>query len=225
MRIEEKLNMILLVSESNELIHPSKPGKFAEKIKDTSEKAYQRAILFDKNTKLNDKADNEITWYDIELPVVLNKNSRRQCIDLIGYDKNRFVLCELKFNNKKDSPIAATRELLEYYRLIFKNAGYLDKYSIHHSNEMCNKDWQWTSILRDNPLLVVAANEKYWKYWMKKKNLDFNKQLQEIKTWSIELGIDIDLYKTEDFDFMSQRNNQSAYWPKLITNRPWIRIN
>lgn len=225
MGIEEKLNKILLVSESNELIHPSKPGKFAEEIKDTSEKAYQRAILFNRNTKLKDKTDNEVIWYDIELPVVLNKNSRRQCIDLIGYENNRFVLCELKFNNKKDSPIAATRELLEYYRLILKNAQYLDKYSIHHSNDMCNKDWQWTSILKDDPLLVIAANEKYWKYWIGKENLDFDEQLKEIKAWSIELGIDIVLYKTEDFDFISQRNNQPSYWPKLDTVRPWVRIN
>jgi len=79
--------------------------------------------------------------------------------------------------------------------------------------------------LKDNPLLVIAANEKYWKDWKKKKNLDFNKQLQEIKAWSIELGIDIVLYNIEDIDFIGQKNKQSSYWPKLDTNRPWIRIN
>ena len=204
--ILKKLNEILNIIESNENIHPSKPGKFTEVIKDTSEKAFQRAILFNKSTTLNDRPDDEITWYDIELPVVLNKNSRRPCIDLIGKNRNRFVLCELKFNNTSDSPCDAVRELLGYFRLVEKNAGYLDHYSIHHTNDTCIRNWKWSSIMEDNPLLVIAGNEKYWKYWMKTNKVDFNEQLQQINSWSKHLSLDILLYKTDDFDF----NNEYA---------------
>jgi hypothetical protein len=220
--IEEKLNQILMAVESNEIIHPSKPGKFSEEIKDTGEKAFQRAILDSKSTKL--EPDIKVDWFDLELPVILNQNSRRQCIDLIGHDSNRFVLCELKFNNKKDSPNAATRELLEYYRLILKNAAYLDSYSIHHTNNVCNRNWQWVSIKKDNPILVVAANEKYWNYWGKTKKVDFYEQLKQIKAWSEELKVDIFLYKTQDVDFKKQKVDDQPYRPFLCENSPWERI-
>lgn len=223
MNIEEKLDKILSVVESNSTIHPSTPGKFSEVIKDTSEKAFQRAILLEGKTTIDD-SKTEITWYDIELPVVLNRNSRRSCIDLIGFDTTRFVLVELKFNNKSDSPISATRELLEYYRLICKNADLLDKYSIHHKNNVCKKNsWQWNSIVKSNPLLIIAANESYWNHW-KKNHLDFKVQFNQIESWSTELGIDIALYSIKDCDFKSQRINDQPYTPRLIENYPWNKI-
>ncbi|MDP2335546.1 MAG: hypothetical protein Q8N05_03660 [Bacteroidota bacterium] len=217
MEIEEKLNRILVTPKSDENIHPSKPGSFKEAIADTSEKAYQRAILFGRSTILNDKPNQQVHWYDIELPVVLNKNSRRPCIDLIGHDSRRFVLCELKFgNNKSDSPIAAVRELLEYYRLIIINSKYLDQYKIHHKNSICNEHtWNWASILENIPLILIAANEGYWKHWRKTTTIDYEDQLKQIKLWSNELGLDIALYETKDYDFKSQRNNKPSYWPKL----------
>ena len=225
MDIKEKLDKILSVVESNENIYPSKPGKFKEVIKDTSEKALQRAILFEEKSKLDNYPGIEVTWYDIELPVVLNTNPRRKCIDLIGHDSNRFVLCELKFNNKIDSPISATRELLEYYRLIIKNAVKLDEYSIHHKNDICKKySWEWSSIVKTTPLLVIGANNKYWEIWRKKDN--FKNDLMQIQLWSKEIDVEIVLYNinVKGSYFESQKISDKSYTPKLNDNDPWVKI-
>jgi hypothetical protein len=230
MELLNKLDKILKIVESNDYAHPSKPGKFSEIIADVGEKAFQRAILTHKDDSVlffDENGNINVTWYDLELPVVLNKNSRRSCIDLIGQEKKglkRFVLCELKFNNEKDTPISAVQELLGYYRLILKNASNLDHFSIHHKNEICKKFiWEWSSILIKVPFLVVAANEKYWLFWERK--IDLKEQIKQINLWSIELGIDIILYKIKDCDFVRQKSSMATYKPELETNEPWIRIN
>ncbi len=229
MELLDKLDKILNIVESNDYAHPSKPGKFSEIIADVGEKAFQRAILTHENDSVLVFDENEninVKWYDLELPVVLIKNSRRPCIDLIGQEQKgskRFVLCELKFNNEKDSPIAAVQELLGYYRLIIKNASNLDLHSIHHKNAICKKYvWQWMTILKNVPLLVIAANEQYWLNW--KRKIDLKDQIKQINSWSIELGIDIILFKINNCNFESQRNGMASYKPELKANEPWIRI-
>jgi hypothetical protein len=221
----ERLNKILSVDESNATYHPSKPEKFDTEIKDTSEKAFQRAILFDETSKLDNYQGIEVTWYDIELPVVFNKKPRRSSIDIIGHDSNRFVLCELKFNNTKDSPSSATKELLKYYRSIIINAENLDKDSIHHKNDICKKhSWEWSSIVKITPLLVIGANNNYWKYWRVKGI--FKNDLLQIESWSKEIDVEIVLYdiNVNDNYFKLQKVNDQLYTPKLIVNDPWVRI-
>lgn len=220
--ITEILNIVESIDEQ----YHSNPGNFTTEIKDTGEKAHQRAILFQKKTELSD-TKSIIEWYDIELPVEFNSNARRQAIDLIGGNINQFSICELKFNNKKDTPLDAVKEILRYYRLILKNSKTLDDKNIHHRNQICNQNWKWSDIFTKENLIIVAANKKYWDYWRIRKKFDFKLQLSTIKNWSLKLGVEIRLYQTSDEDFRKQRdeNGGDTYSPKLINGNEWIRIN
>ena len=103
--------------------HPSKPGKpNFDKIKADTEVAFQRAIYNGTNTHLQNESESEIVkWIDIEIPVVLSKNRRRPCVDIIGSNNDKLVLCELKFkkkSNPRDTPYYAVFELLIYYYFV-----------------------------------------------------------------------------------------------------------
>ena len=72
----------------------STPGMVSFTIKDTNEKALQRAVLNQGESYLDGKT---VEWLDIELPVEFSENARRPCIDLIGRDEDgRYLLCALK---------------------------------------------------------------------------------------------------------------------------------
>lgn len=81
----------------------STPGYVSMNIKDTNEKALQRALLMQGTSLLDGK---EVKWLDIELPIEFTDNSRRKCVDLIGKDNDgQLYLCEFK------SAIALSRQL------------------------------------------------------------------------------------------------------------------
>jgi hypothetical protein len=80
----------------------STPGYVSTNIKDTNEKALQRALLMQGTSLLDGK---EVKWLDIELPIEFTDNSRRKCVDLIGKDNDgQLYLCELKFSGNSDTP-------------------------------------------------------------------------------------------------------------------------
>ena len=68
----------------------STPGYVSTNIKDTNEKALQRALLMQGTSLLDGK---EVKWLDIELPIEFSENSRRKSVDIIGIDtRGRFYL-------------------------------------------------------------------------------------------------------------------------------------
>ncbi len=133
------------------------------------ETAYQRSIISSSSHLLNNLG--QVKWLDIELPVAFGVSTRRPCIDLVGRDENnRFVLCELKYEEPNGtspakSPLDALRQLLGYYFYAIENADRLQKDGIWHENSGADKlDW---TLCKDseNVVLVVAANDKYWERW------------------------------------------------------------
>lgn len=220
------LKKILEDDENRTGDYPSAPGKAkVNNIKSTGEKAFQRAIFNGKETVLDYKEQGSsevVKWFDLELPVILNQNSRRRCLDLIGFSNNTPVICELKYNEAAPSnqPIYAVVELLIYYYFIHCNYQKLDKYNIHH--HLVSNDFKWEAIANNpHPKLLVAANRKYWNYWFKK--IDKDTLVKQIAKLSKELDSEIYLFEAPDEDFVLQKNSQSAFNP-AITSNIWREI-
>ena len=114
-RLLKSINMKKIKSN-----YKTKPGNASMEIKSVGETAFQRAIFLSRKTKINFNPKKDILWKDLELPVIFTKNSRRNCVDLIGNIGNQLVICELKFmkETSSDSPWYAVLELLIYYYII-----------------------------------------------------------------------------------------------------------
>lgn len=167
----KNLNDIL---QQKQCDHPTSPATFTESVhkNNIGETAYQRAIF--KATSANLGNFGMARWWDMEIPVVFNKSSRRPSLDLIGQlqDDKRMVFCELKYANpatgsKSNGPVYALLELLVYYFHIQNNAGKLKHAKVAHKNSPFpewHENWD-LSEKPENVFLIVAANETYWKRW------------------------------------------------------------
>lgn len=162
------------------------------KIAGYGECAYQRAIFNSKETHYN---GNEIKWKDYEVPVIINNNARRKCIDLIGnYDnEGKQVICELKYTSNdsyhSNNPYYSIVELLLYAYFVDKNKEKLMKYDIHHKN--CEIAWE--KFTGSNISLIVMANKDYWEYWLNRLKKEGLKEfVEEIRN---DLGVSLDLLK------------------------------
>lgn len=221
----EKLKEVLANTDNETDEYHSNPGKPSlTNIRATTEDAFQRAIFNKKETILDyGKGETEVVkWLDIELPVVLNKNPRRLCLDLIGALDGVPVICELKYADKSysDHPIYGIIELLVYYYYIHCNYEKLDKYDVHH--HLVLNDFKWSVIAKNtSPKLFLAANKKYWTYWFKRENK--NEFLKQVLELSEKLDVDINCFVTEDEDFRSQKGKNVKYTPKLTSNT-WIKV-
>lgn len=207
-------------------VHPSSPKKpNLDNIAATGERAYQRGIVNEKFTLLDDKKDTpleKVTWLDLELPVVLGKSPRRMSIDLIGSLDGIPVLCELKYNERSNSdhPIYAIVELLTYRYFIQCNYEKLDEYDVHH--HLVIEDFKWSVIAKNPfPKLIIAANKKYWDYWFTKmKKSDLVRQTFNL---GCELDTNIHLFESVDEDYIKQKGNSSHYRPTISSN-VWTKI-
>ena len=201
--------------------HPTKPGQMSFEIRSTGETAFQRAILKSEKTLLDFKKKDgfeTVHWMDGELPIVLNKNSRRHSIDLIGSSDRRPVICELKFAKKRnyDSPVYAALELLTYYCFIQFNADSLDKNNVYHRNL---SPFKWNVITKNGfPRLIVCANKSYWDAWFKK--YDKTQLRDQVFEWGMRLDTNINLFQTEDIDFKLQKI-AGKYTPTMVINSIW----
>lgn len=222
------INKLNFISEK----YPSKPGKPSlESVTSVTEVAFQRGIYKGGSTYLIENlldAGKIIDWIDLEIPVVLSKKKRRFCIDIIGSNKNKLVLCELKYTkvgaNPSDNPMYAVFELLIYYNFVRNNFKELDELKIFHDLES-SKDFTWEKYLKNSvPLLLVTANASYWKYWFKRENYKTG-LLKEIADLEKELHIEIQLFETKDEDFLEQMKNggNETYSPKVKSNI-WNKI-
>ena len=103
-------------------------------IRDTSEKAFQRAIF--SATKIKTHLTNKLTidlfLIEFEIPVILNRKPRRKSVDLISKSISSFQIHEVKFNRSKDSPFFAASEIHKYRHIISENHALLDKNNVHH---------------------------------------------------------------------------------------------
>ncbi len=210
--------------------HPSTPGGAnLNDIKSITETAFQRGIFNGKNTILTENLLDEgkiIDWIDLEIPIVLSNKRRRFCIDLIGSNKDKLILCELKYTKKEsnpsDSPMYAVFELLIYYNFIRNNFKDLDELKIYHDLPS-NKNFNWENHIKKSvPLLLVTANAYYWKYWFKRKNFKIE-LLKEIADLEKQLHIEIQLFEAEDECFSKQKGENKTYSPKVQSNI-WTKI-
>ena len=209
--------------------YPSSPGKpNLDKISSTGETAFQRAIFNGRTTLAHYRrtyvAPEKITWIDLEIPVVLNKNSRRRCLDLIGSLDGIPLLCELKYsknNSYSDHPLYAAIELLTYYYFIKCNYKKLDQHEVHHHLGVLG-EFKWEKVIKNKfPELFVAANEKYWEYWFNK--IDKNDLVKQVFDLGRKLDTNIRLFCTPTEDFISQKGDKVSYKP-VVTSNLWSKI-
>lgn len=153
-------------------------------------------------TKWQRKLYNEESniWLDLELPIgqyPSTSSGRRisKRVDLIGKKGGKYILCELKKTKKGEAgqPFDALLQLLAYYFIIKNNCEKLDGQHprpIHHTNAH-DKSWKWTD-LANNPILLLRANEDYWKNWKNwEKKTKKNDAAKKIIKSCRKMGIDI----------------------------------
>ena len=142
--------------------HPTKLGKFSAKVSKNNlgETAFQRALFKARKAVLNlDGAEEQITWKDLELPVVFSVRSRRPCIDLIGHS-GRFgsFLCELKYERKEaggqgNLPDYAILQALLYYGVVERDHTMLDKHRVYRGNR---RKFYWKDVSQSKTLMVLG---------------------------------------------------------------------
>lgn len=187
----------------------STPGYVSTNIKDTNEKALQRALLMQGTSLLDGK---EVKWLDIELPIEFTDNSRRKCVDLIGKDNDgQLYLCELKFSGNSDTPRDAESQLLEYFELIKYNAQKLEDNNIHHKKQ---ESFSWIELALsspNSPKLCIMADATYWCKWENKVEKVKLQHPDKVKCFAIDIDSDI---------FANQRSVKSGeqYTPSLEEN-------
>ncbi len=213
-----------LENEDNESIeHPTNPGTPSIIIKDITEKALQRAIFNCQKAVIDHgRTKTEVQWLDFELPVVLNKSSRRLCLDLIGMTSDDVpVICELKYSNssKSNRPIYGVIELLMYYYYIRCNHDALDRHDVHHDGF---KKFEWSFMANhESPKLLLVANKKYWNYWLNR--MDKESLSRQIRSVCDKLKVNVECFSVDDEDFESQRGEFVEYTPVISSNK-WIQV-
>jgi hypothetical protein len=170
---DKSLDLLLSILDRTGVIQLSKAGKYQTAVSSTNkgESAYQRAII---NAEVATLGNEQVTWLDIELPVVFQPTRR---IDLLGRSsRSHLVLCELKHHGPRinprskrkpsgrGSPMYALFELLIYYFFILKHGRGLQEQTSAHTNRKGN--WDWMEFKEQaNVRLVIAANRNYWVRW------------------------------------------------------------
>ena len=184
----------------------STPGYVSTNIKDTNEKALQRALLMQGTSLLDGK---EVKWLDIELPIEFTDNSRRKCVDLIGKDNDgQLYLCELKFSGNSDTPRDAESQLLEYFELIKYNAQKLEDNNIHHKKQ---ESFSWMELALSSIKLCIMADATYWCKWENKVEKVKLKHPDEVKCFAIDIDSNI-------FANQLAVNGGELYTPSLVEN-------
>jgi hypothetical protein len=116
--------------------------------------------------KLYDACD-DIEWYDINLPIGQIKCDNGKIssykIDMLGYEGDTYILCELKSTDYEEAPFDALLQLLAYYAMLAQNAAALDANNVHHTNAR-NSAFKWEDVCENVKLLLKAPYE-YWHYW------------------------------------------------------------
>ena len=196
MKNEEPIISQLFKLADKHFFYPSNPKVYNNVAQKDGETQFQRKIIDVGESILN---NHVVNWFDIELPVILNKKPRRESIDLIGKSlANRFVICELKFGKNGDNPTKALNQLIAYYLCILFNLSELESSKVHHTNAKSN--WEWTEINRDNTNLIIGADSTYWEKWQ--DHIDIN----SVSSLSKLIGVSIEFYNID----------MSNNWTKIL---------
>lgn len=171
-------------------------------IKDTKEKAFQRAICNGLESQLGN--GDSIRWIDFELPVGNNRQSRDNCIDLIGEDSSgNYVLCELKFSGKTGvghgTPYDAGEQVKKYADSLINNAEFFG----YHKN--VKEDFDVERFRARPPRLIVAADERYWGIHKQKQKSGIRLFLN-VEYFSVPITFD---------EFVAQKGENETYCPWL----------
>lgn len=204
-----------------QVTHPTKPKKFSLKVnqKNTGETAAQRAIYNAEYAKIAD--GRNITWIDIELPVVFSGKGRRPCLDIIGKDDDEnYYLVELKYGKTGNNPIYALLELLCYYLIIGKNASELNAYKVWRPDSK----FSWDSFGNDKTILIVAANEEYWAKYKKESSYSLKKSKSFFDKIESEIKVKIQFFSFANLA-PAPDNIAKSYEPELLdNNKCWEEI-
>lgn len=177
------------------------PCRFATQIQNTSECAFQRAIIEGQYSLLNGE---KIEWLDIEIPVDYSGNARGKSLDLIGMDsKGNYVLVELKFrkgSRDNGNPEEAAFQLKEYLQYIKQN------YSHLHGHSENGKPIDWEKVANGKTRLVVSANKRYWESWFGPRRKGVKYDITGVECYSVDV---------EQDEFINQRGEMDTYSPKF----------
>ncbi|RKX23105.1 MAG: hypothetical protein DRP35_00250 [Candidatus Zixiibacteriota bacterium] len=198
--------------------------------KSNSETGYQRAIFNTKFSHLTFSSgkDKNINWLDLELPVELRNQSRKKCIDLIGKIDDKPIICELKYKPKdsksnSDRPEYGIFELIIYYYLILCNNEKLNNNKVHHNSKEIS-DFNWNNIINEKPLLILAANKKYWENWFDKKTYQpcdtRDEILNLVHNLNKKLEINLCLFETNNIDLESDDTKYKG----IDVSKEWKQI-
>lgn len=181
-------------------------------VTDVSEKAFQRALFRVDETIKGGKTI--IKWLDYELPVVVNGNSRRDSLDMIGIymngrQKGTFVICEIKFaygDYHSDCPSKAAKELQRYIDGI-GDGSELELNQVHHGS--AGFDWRKVPLKYEKWIL---ANSAYWAYWLGHQN-----------RWSFLEGIYYGFVDIPGNTFQKQEKGPLTYIPEFPEKTAFVR--
>jgi hypothetical protein len=191
-------------------------------IKDTGEKAYQRAFFKHGKTILktsNPTETKKVEWLDYEVPVIFSGSARRTSLDLIGKiadnaegAKSEYAIAEIK-DIKGNSPFYAIFEVLEY-ALLIKNLVLKGVKPPYHSINNDYNDY-WGDYL-DCKYLIIGAPDAYW---IGKWHTHIDK-FKTISGWIKDtFGYQVVFAKYGREDFRNQRGNNETYIPSLKNNK------
>lgn len=195
---------IVPLTNKNQKTHHN-PGTTRKEIKDTSEKALQRAIWHSESTVL-DHDKGTVKWIDFELPVNDSGKARDNCIDLLGIDSSgNYVICEVKYSGKgkgHGDPSYASAEVKRYDDQIRQ---YGSLFKLHKNNKRSTL-FSLDHFLSSKHRLLVVGDQRYWNIWGAK--FAASPIIDEIEHYSISVSND---------EFVKQRmsNGGGYYRPKM----------
>ncbi|MEI7526192.1 MAG: hypothetical protein WCJ95_17740 [Mariniphaga sp.] len=171
----DKIQLYITRMDEPILFWPAHPHRYTEIIgNEDCETGYQRKII---RSRISEIDKEQVSWCDIEIPVVFGNYPRRPCLDLLGHvNGNKLVICELKYGRNGDNPLIAGAQILFYYYMILSNIENFEVNNILHTNAINQKNIHW-EFANDNDRIetLVVANQNYWqKYagenWFRNQN-------------------------------------------------------
>ncbi len=211
------------LAETPSVPRPTDPGKFPTIVKSSNfgETAFQRA-LFNRGSAVLEinGVEHEITWKDLELPVVFSTHGRRHCIDLIGSTAGMgLFLCELKYMREiagghRNLPDYAILQALLYQGIVVTGHFDLDEKNVCHRKGAGSKpNFSWKEISQSNTIMVLG-NCNAWNSACRRENRE------RIRTFVSEihesLGITVLTCCALDDSFPVRDNSHEWYEPKII---------
>jgi hypothetical protein len=219
-RIERLVDQIFDRSINNPQIWKISPNKLEPDIERTTEAALQRALLFDKHSVLAyENNDVDVSWNDMELPVIYTSSPRKRCVDLIGFSgqDNRPVICELKFETGGVNTIVeGIVEILFYSEWLRVNAEEHQKNSIKHLGPYI-RPINWLDFRDISQVhLVLAAGRIFWS----RARTDTNRfkqvfDLREIISRSLNRRIHFFSIEISKGHFTEQKAGRAKFRPRM----------